>query len=325
MSRLLSLLLLATFGCAATEPEPFTVVAVTFNTGTTEGLRHDPESSDGYGSEQAALSDMYYGDGLAWRPVVEATRAFFAEVQPDVVGFQEVFHSPECAAIPTEAHAGFVCEAWSAGDPTVANVVLGMGYQVACHLGKPDKCAAVRRDFGTFRGCDEDYCLEGLGGVRVPDCGSGGRVGRAVIDLVDGGELTLVNVHGSSGLTPDDITCRVAQVRQIFEDLDGAPAANGQRNIILGDFNTDPLRFIDADASARLILENVGEGLRFDFITDVGWDTPGSYGDLADIDHVITDSFEGECWVAGQTEGHPAVYGGVYFDHRPVVCTLVER
>lgn len=34
----------------------------------------------------------------------------------------------------------------------------------ACHSGKPDKCAAVKRSFGSFRGCGDDFCLEGLMG-----------------------------------------------------------------------------------------------------------------------------------------------------------------
>ena len=67
--------------------------------------------------------------------------------------FQEIFHPGECAAIPVEFHAGFYCETYADGDPTVAQAILGPGYQVACNLGKPDKCAAVRTALGTFRGC----------------------------------------------------------------------------------------------------------------------------------------------------------------------------
>lgn len=69
----------------------------------------------------------------------------------------------------------------------------GDGYQVMCNPGKPDKCAAVKKSFGSFRGCADDFCLEGMEGYTVPDCGSGARVGRAILDRVDGGTLTLVN------------------------------------------------------------------------------------------------------------------------------------
>ena len=80
-------------------------LAVTFNTGTTGGLAHDSLPADGDTSAHATISDTYYGDGLAWVPAVEAARTFFAEVDPDVIVFQEIFHSDECATVPLEARA----------------------------------------------------------------------------------------------------------------------------------------------------------------------------------------------------------------------------
>ena len=303
-------------------PPEFSFVAVTFNTGTTEGLPHDSLPDDGYTSAHALTSDTWYGDGLAWRPAVDAARAFFAEVDPDVVTFQEIFHSPECEMIPPDQHADFVCETWTPGDPTVANVILPMGFQVACNLGKSDKCAAVNRRFGTFRGCDADLCLDGLDGAEVPDCGSGSRIGRGVIDLVGGGTLTLVNVHGSSGVAADDQACRALQFEQVFLDLDGEPAANGAVNLIMGDLNTDPARLAPGDPSAVRINDFVGEGLDFHFITEVGRRAEPTYADFVNIDHVISDGFTGSCWAAGVTDGHPPVIDAVYFDHVPIVCAV---
>jgi len=301
----------------------FELVAVTFNTGTSDGLRHDDLPDDGYGSEQAAVSDEHYGNGLAWLPAVDATRAWLAEVQPDVIAFQEIFHADECEAIPPEAHEGFYCETWSPGGPTVAEVVLGEGYRVACNLGKPDKCLGVRRAFGTFRGCDADLCLDGLDGSRVEGCGSGSRVGRGVVDLAEGGTITVVNVHGSSGVTVDDMGCRERQMEQVFVDLgDGAPAANGDFNLILGDFNTDPGRIADGDTSAARLLDFVGDDEPFHFVSDVGRRVEPTYAGLFNIDHVISDAFDGTCWAAGVTEGHPPVLDAVYFDHRPIVCPM---
>lgn len=311
---LLALTLTVGCGDADGEPAPKSFVAVTFNTGTTQGLP----------SPQAGYSDQYYGHGLAWRELVEVTRAFFAELQPDVVGFQEIFHSEECATVPPEAKPGFVCETWQPGDPTVAQVVVGAGYQVACHLGKPDKCLAVRRAFGTFRGCSGDLCLDGLAGAAVPGCGSGARIGRAVVDLAGGGEITVVNVHGSSGLAQADQDCRVLQMAQVFVELglgDG-PAANGDRNLVLGDFNTDPARHVDFDESAAFVAQHVGPGEKFHFVTDVGPDVPATYGGFFNIDHVISDAFTGRCWAPGVTDGHPPLTETAYFDHKPQVCTL---
>jgi len=299
---------------------------VTFNSGTTAGVLEDGVDNDGYGPEQAAISDTWYGDGLAWTPAIDAAAAWFAKVQPDVVVFQEIFWTGDCAAIPEEARAGFVCEGWQEGDPTVVQRVLGDGYQIACHPGKPDKCAAIRSDVGQVSGCDADFCLEGLVGTAVEGCGSGARVARGEVTATSGVDFTLVSFHGSSGVDDESEACRVAQVGQVFDDLgDGAPGASGARNLVMGDLNTDPYRFASFDDSAALWLEHTADGQPFSFITEVGPDAPGSYQGVADIDHVVSDAWQGSCWYAGLSEGHPAVYAARYFDHQPVVCDVSLR
>lgn len=298
-------------------------MVVTFNTGTTEGLDHDGPPDDGYTSAEAAISDTWYGNGLAWADAVEATRAFIERVDPDVVVFQEIFFTGDCAAVPAEARPGFVCEGWSPGDPSVVQVVLGSRYQIACHPGKPDKCAAVKRDFGRFRGCEDDFCLEGLAGAPLSGCGSGARVARGVIDRPNGDVLTLVSVHGTSGFSIEDQDCRVRQVEQVFVDLgDGEPGANGANNVILGDFNTDPGRAAAFDPSAARWNDFVNDSTSVRFITRVGASAPGSYLGTFDIDHVLSDAFVGSCVHAGLGDGPPPVFDGVYFDHLPVICTL---
>lgn len=308
----------------ATPPDARTTfMVVTFNTGTSESMGHDQPPDDGYTSAHAKLSDLYYGDGLAWSPAIKDATAFFAALSPDVVVFQEIFHSGDCAQIPASAVKDFVCETWSPGDPTVAQTILGPGWQVACHPGKPDKCAAVKTSFGSFRGCAGAFCLEGLAGSTISGCGKGARVGRAVIDLVGGGELTLVNVHASSGITGDDQDCRVKQVEQVFVDLgDGKPAASGARNLVLGDLNTDPGRLALVDKSAARWNDFVGTGKAFHFISPVGPLAPPTYAGLFNIDHAVSDVLSGSCWVPGVTAGKPPVSSAVYFDHKPLVCTL---
>lgn len=44
----------------------------------------------------------------------------------------------------------------------------------------------------------------------------------------------------------------------------------------------------------------------------------------ADIDHVVSDVFDGTCHYPGVDEGSEPVFEGVYFDHTPVVCALSE-
>jgi hypothetical protein len=316
-------------GTLATDAPPsLRLRAVTFNVGTNPNLGHDSGPDDGYTSTQAAISDMWYGNGLAWRAVIDDTRRFFDAVVPDVVTFQEIFYSGDCPDIPAEFHTGWACEGWQPGDRTVAQLVLGDAYQVACNLGKPDKCAAVNRAFGQFRGCQQSLCLDGLEGARVEGCGGGSRVGRGVIDLVAGGSLTLVNVHGTSGVSRADIDCRIKQFAQVFVDLgrgDGVPAANGARNLIMGDLNTDPVLIAALDRSAAAFLDYVGPDRRFDFISADGPGAPASYAGALNIDHVVSDELTGACWVAGLTDSHPPVTGIRYFDHKPVVCDLQTR
>ncbi len=296
---------------------------MTFNTGTTAGLAHDSNTDDGYTSDEADISDQVYGDGLAFNSAITQTTAWFAQVQPDIVVFQEMFYSGECELIPQQFHPGFACEGWMVGDPSVVNVVLGPDYQVACHLGKNDKCAAVHKDLGSFAGCDEDLCLDGLDGAQVQDCGGGSRIGRGTIELVGGGSLTVVNVHGTSGILPADQDCRIKQIEQVFEDLDGEPAANGARNLIMGDFNTDPAKAI-IDLSAFKWNDYVGDGKDFHFITDLGDGAIPTYNGL-NIDHVVSDVFDGTCEHPGATPGVDPVLDFIYFDHKPAVCTIVEQ
>jgi len=308
-------------------PNPRFVV-VTFNTGTTEALNHESDG-DGYGEEQARFSNDYYGDGLAWVPAVEAVTDWFATLKPDVVVFQEIFYSDECVGIPVEAQIGFVCETWSPGDPTVVQVVLGSDYQVACHPGNSDKCLAVKKSFGSIRQCeDEDFCIEGLDGEVIEGCQSRARVARATIDLVSGGEITAVNLHGTSGLSENDIDCRVQQVEQVFINMDGEPAANGARNVVMGDLNTDPERIPGSlDDSVKAWNDYVGGNQPFQWVSD---DTATFIAEIPGlpissplaIDHVISDTFAGSCYVPGSSDGYPAVYSNVYFDHRPQVCDI---
>jgi endonuclease/exonuclease/phosphatase family metal-dependent hydrolase len=311
--------------CSTSEPDaadagaPPPIVVVTFNTGTTMGLPGIANDGDDYGAEQARLSDTHYGDGLAWIPAVDAVTRWFAEVRPDVVSFQEVFYSELCPEVPEDARAGFVCERWSEGDRTVAQVVLGEGYQVACHPGKNDKCIAVRRAFGRIRQCADDaFCLVGLDGETVDGCGRGARVARATIDLEAGGAVTVVAVHGTSGLSDDDQSCRVRQVAQVFEDMDGAPGADGERNIVLGDLNTDPARAARFDASAVAWNDHVGDGRPFHWVSEVGSDATPTYAGILNIDHLASDAFVGTCAAVDA----PPVFEHAYFDHLPMVCEL---
>lgn len=137
--------------------------------------------------------------------------------------------------------------------------------------------------------------------------------------------MTVVNVHGTSGLLPADQLCRVQQIDQVFVDLGdglGQPAANGTRNLVLGDLNTDPGRNTAFDVSAQRWNAFVGDGKAFGWLSEVGSSAPPTYANLLNIDHLVGDVYEGSCWSAGVTAGHPDVYAPAYFDHKPLVCDV---
>lgn len=320
----LVLVLLASFAQAARPAtalaQLITFKAISFNVGTSTVLPHDDDSSDGWTSVQAEISDDHYGNGLAWSPAIDAAAAFIAQENPEIVAFQEIFDPEECASIPVSVWPGFICESWTAGDLSVAELVLGPAYQIACNLGRSDECLAVRTDFGSFEGCLGSLCRDGLDGAVVQGCSRGSRVGRGRIRLANGGELTVVNMHGTSGITSGDMACRELQIDQLFDDFDGTPAADGAYNLVLGDFNTDPVRLIVFDSSAQRLTSYVGSGASFDYLSDSGPLDPPTYQDFVTLDHVISDSITGGCEVAGLTPGVPAVFETTYFDHKPITC-----
>lgn len=292
-----------------------TLRVMTFNT----GIPMCEDSADAqYTCDHAAIADDWYGNGLSFVAVMDDTRAFFDATRPDIVGFQEIFHPGNCPEIPPEFHAGFICETWQPGNPTVAQYILGPDYQIACHPGRPDKCLAVRTGFGRILDCDDAVCLDHLNAGVDESCGGGTRIARARIELTGGDRLTVVNIHGTSGRALNDQTCRVAQFEQVFVDIldgSGQPAANGDRNIVLGDLNTDPWRGAAVDPSARRWNDFVGTGLAFNQISDTGPQAEPTYANMFNIDHVVSDAFVGSCFTSQPTEI-------TAFDHMPVICDL---
>ena len=108
----------------------------------------------------------------------------------------------------------------------------------------------------------------------------------------------------------------------MFVDLgDGEPAASGRPGLIMGDFNTDPGRMAGDDPSATFVAEQAADGARFHFISEVGPTAPRSYAGLFDIDHVLSDTLDGGCFIGG-LDGRPPVTEVRYFDHKPVVCDI---
>jgi hypothetical protein len=310
-------------GCAA-EDESFRVM--TFNIGTTTGMGHDTDDN-GYSEEMAQIADELYENSLSWNPAERDLIAWLAEHRPTIVVFQEGFYDRWCEEIEVDPELDFVCKGYTPERPLQIERLLGPDYQVACADGQEDNCAGVLRSFATMRGCPlEAPCLGGLEGMGPPDgCSRGARVGRVVLDLHDGTELTLVNVHGTSGVTDEDMECRSSQFAQIFIDRgDGEPAASGERNLVMGDLNTDPWVLETSDPSAQLWNEYVGPGKPYEYISGTPETGPPTYAGLFRIDHVVSDALTGGCVVPGTRE-EPPVHDGIYWDHMPQLCDVTWR
>ena len=86
------------------------------------------------------------------------------------------------------------------------------------------------------------------------------------------------------------------------------------------------------DPSAQRLVNHVGSGKPFHFVTDVGSSVTPTYRSALvpflpagfNIDHVASDKLKGSCWAAGITSGHAPVSSTGYFDHTPGVCALSE-
>ena len=130
-----------------------------------------------------------------------------------------------------------------------------------------------------------------------------------------------MNVHGTSGFTAQNQRCRVEQFEQVFVDILDAsaePAANGTRNIVLGDLNTDPARLALLDPSAATWNAYVGDGQPCNQISAAGLHVTPTYANLLNIDHVASDAYTGTCFTGIPTETEA-------YDHNPIVCDLVPN
>lgn len=302
---------------------------MTFNCGTTDGLDHDrgedEGQGDGYTSEMARITDEFYENSLSWNPAEAALTSFLSMKQVDIVVFQEMYFDPWCETIEVDPQLDFVCRDYTPQRPLQVERLLGAGYQVACADGQEDNCIAVSSDFASLRGCPANApCIGGLEGMGPPSgCSNGARISRIELDLVDDDrDIVVVNVHGTSGINPEDQDCRADQFSQIFEDRgDGTPAANGDVNLVMGDLNTDPFLVGDAEPSSAMWNRFVGPAKPFDYISSSDLDGPPTYAGLFRIDHVASDAIRGECVVAGE-HGESPIWNTVYWDHNPVICDV---
>ena len=175
-----------------------------------------------------------------------------------------------------------------------------------------------------IEGCSSgSECVDGLPGTPVPGCGGAARHGIARVMLKNGSSLGVAAYHATSGSDPEDITCRVRQQKQIKRDLADASVEGELGWLVLGDFNTDPVRDARKDESARHLQSWIAS-TEFSFLTDVGASVPETYPGRGNIDHVIGAGIEGACISPG-VDGQPSLLDAVYFDHVPIECRVWFR
>ncbi len=309
-------------------PTPFSVM--TFNAGTSSQSIHDKDEEegegDGYTSVQADYIDEFLGNSLAWKPAEAAVTKWLSEKKPDIVAFQEMMFDPWCEEAPPPPEGmDLVCEGYSPGGPYTVERLLGPDYQVASTLDQEDNWVGIRKEIGRFKGCPEEGpCIGGVFGLGLPDeCNGRPRVSSIEVELADGREFVLVNVHATSGMTEQDMECRSLQFDQVFKDRgDGKPAAYGKVNLVMGDMNTDPFLLAGADPSADQWNQYVGEGKTFHYISSSDASGPATHVTTMHIDHVVSDAIIGSCIVPGESFDIPPVMQTTFFDHRPVLCDV---
>ena len=316
---------------------PATFTIMTFNTGTSDNLDHQGDP-DGYTNAFAAISAQYFGNNLSWLPGRAGLRFVINTLKPDIVGFQELFYDPNCVDICAGLHTpdseiwpavcdvggSFVCAVWAEGAELTVRAAVGPDYAIACAPDHNDNCIAVRKDFGTLSSCADGPCINGLDGMKPQDsCTGGARVATGVVTVNGGPEIAVVDVHTVAG--PDNIPCRVTQLKQVFEDRgDDKPAAFGPHNIVLGDMNIDPFQMSNDD-SVTYWNSKVGDGKPFHYLSSSDQSGPNTHPfSFMKLDHVISDNLTGSCVVLGVSPdtAAPVSEGSTYFDHRPVFCTV---
>ena len=140
------------------------------------------------------------------------------------------------------------------------------------------------------------------------------------------GRVVVVNCYfpNGNGSARDNsrVPYKLAFYRALFEKLQRL-RQRGYRVLVMGDFNTDPVRARGSDPSAVALLEYVGERKRYRFLSPTDPRGPATYAGIARIDHVVSDAIEGDCVIPGSSPGTEDVFpDAIYWDHKPVVCQV---
>jgi hypothetical protein len=246
-----------------------------------------------------------------------------AEIAPDIAIVGEVVDPARCTEDTWNEDPDRTCTGAPERTPyEQVRRLMGPDYTISCDDRLHSDCAAVRTERGSLVGCESGSLC--LGGNETPPhsaaCADiGGHTSVSRIGAVfDGRTLNIVVAHPKNATSIEADPCRLAQYREIFEQLvDERPA------LVAGDFNMDAYRFPEVFESGRYWHTQVGEGTRFTaHNVDGEYPTPTFLG-AATLDYVLSDFAAGDCVVLGESRGTERIDGELEtMDHRAVVCDL---
>jgi endonuclease/exonuclease/phosphatase family metal-dependent hydrolase len=264
-----------------------------------------------------ATGDPHYALRIADRRYEDHVAARIRELAPDVVLLQEVLAPARCARF-VERDASRTCHDAAHREPTVRRL-LGPGYTIVCDGRRQVECIGVKTSFGAIPPLERGALA--LGGAETPPlplvpceralgecsderCDAESGVSAVRVET-ERGAFRLVHVHqmapgrSAAGLYWGE-PCRHAQLRQAFA-LAGAGA-----NVVAGDFNLDPDRFVSERESAVWTSE-VGAGRRFRDLTPRAADGTSFATRRSGLgvatDHVLVEGGSGACRVHGRGLG----------------------
>ncbi len=250
-----------------------------------------------------------------------------AKHAPDIVVLNEVWDTDRCAGV-SEKTAGFVCHAPAKLSPAQqARRYLGAGYTIVCDGVAHFDCIGVKTKRVAL---DPRLCSAGglcLGKAVTPAhpkacAGMGSITSVSSADVtVDGVTFTVVNGHPKNAYNNVQDPCRLAQYKQIFEEL-----AVGKRNLIMGDMNGDAIRFPAVFPSFVYWNTRVGPGKRFRYHSGPAEATPPppTWMNSVTLDYVLSDFAQGVCNTLGKKADRDRLDHPRYrMDHLGIVCDLI--
>lgn len=319
--------------------EPADVRVMTLNIGNGEigGNRYD-----------LRVRSQAYEDGLAQA---------IADLQPAVIGLQEVISREACEGSPAETDEGRTCFD-AANRPDQVRRLVGDDYTIVCDAIASVDCLAVRTDFGRIEGlplggydpkwrhtepmpAGFEPCsfVDGECQPKLRRCDTESSVLWADISLLaDGHEdqrMRIVHLHPvafGDACRENQMLAAYARVSEAWDE-----PASERPSMILGDWNFDPDR-LGQPVEELMYSAHIGPQRRLrdhDERTASCGRVKTAPSDLAAIDRVATDFAHGFCRVfhenytsldAEQPRGRfDEAFGETSsrrMDHRAVVCDL---